>query len=106
MKRFYKFKMNNPRYCLNLLPSNEKKVLSSDMVIPLPDRMADGCRVLQVNCGKAWNTKLISIDEIFRSIILSLEAAMAEPKTQVYSMELSCSCPKRISFQISSPSFE
>ncbi|XP_043594006.1 alpha-tocopherol transfer protein-like [Bombus pyrosoma] len=83
MKRFYKFKVNNPRYCLNLLPSNEKKVLSSDMVIPLPDRMADGCRVLQVNCGKAWNTKIINIDEIFRSIILSLEAAMAEPKTQI-----------------------
>ncbi|KOX73152.1 Alpha-tocopherol transfer protein-like [Melipona quadrifasciata] len=83
MKRFYKFKLNNPRYYLNLLPSNEKKVLSSDIVIPLPNRTANGCRLLLVNCGKAWNPKVISTDEIFRSVILSLEAAIAEPRTQI-----------------------
>ncbi|KAK9306476.1 hypothetical protein QLX08_002852 [Tetragonisca angustula] len=83
MKRFYKFKLNNPRYCLNLLPSNEKKVFSSDIVIPLPNRMANGCRLLLINCGKVWNPKVISTDEIFRSVILSLEAAIAEPRTQI-----------------------
>ena len=88
MKRFYKFKLNNPRYCLNLLPSNEKKVFSSDIVIPLPNRMANGCRLLLINCGKVWNPKVISTDEIFRSVILSLEAAIAEPRTQVCSIQV------------------
>ncbi|CAD1475266.1 unnamed protein product, partial [Heterotrigona itama] len=82
MKRFYKFKLNNPRYCLNLVPSNEKKVLSSDIVIPLSNRTADGCRLLLINCGKTWNPKVITTDEIFRAVILSMEAAIAEPRTQ------------------------
>ena len=87
MKRFYKFNLNNPRYCLNLVPSNEKKILSSEIVIPLPNRTADGCRLLLINCGKVWNPKVISIDEIFRAVILSTEAAIVEPKTQVYSIQ-------------------
>ncbi|OAD60849.1 Clavesin-2, partial [Eufriesea mexicana] len=82
MKRFYKYKQNNPRYCDKLLPSTEKKVLSSGIVIPLPERNASGCRIVVVNCGKQWNTKLISVDEIYRAVMLSLFAAIAEPKSQ------------------------
>ncbi|XP_017766979.1 PREDICTED: alpha-tocopherol transfer protein-like [Eufriesea mexicana] len=83
MKRFYKYKQNNPRYCDKLLPSTEKKVLSSGIVIPLPERNASGCRIVVVNCGKQWNTKLISVDEIYRAVMLSLFAAIAEPKSQI-----------------------
>ncbi|XP_076647670.1 alpha-tocopherol transfer protein isoform X1 [Halictus rubicundus] len=83
LKRFYKFRANHPRHCDNLLPSNEKKVLSAEILIPLPDRTPNGCRVLLINAGRKWNTKEISIDEIFRSVMLSLDAAMAEPKTQI-----------------------
>lgn len=85
-KRFYRFKQNNPRYCDKLLPSTERKVFSSGIVIPLPERNANGSRLMLVNCGKLWNTKVITIDEIFRSVMLSLTAALAEPKTQVYSI--------------------
>lgn len=83
MKRYYKFKLNNPRFYLDLTPSNEQKVLNSDITISLPDRTADGCRVILINTGKRWNPKLISGDEIFRSTILLIEMAINEPKTQV-----------------------
>ncbi|XP_076375368.1 alpha-tocopherol transfer protein isoform X1 [Megalopta genalis] len=83
LKRFYKYRVNNPRYCNNLTPNNEKKVLSSEILIPLPERTTQGCRVLLINAGKKWNPKQISIDEIFRGVMLSLDAAMAEPKTQI-----------------------
>lgn len=83
MKRFYQFRLNNPRYCANLLPSVDRKVLSSEIVIPLPERTKDGCRLLVVNAGKKWNPKNICTDEIFRAVMLSLDAAMAEPKTQI-----------------------
>ncbi|XP_015437052.1 PREDICTED: alpha-tocopherol transfer protein-like [Dufourea novaeangliae] len=83
IKRFYKFRLNNPRYCDSLLPSSETKLLSSEILIPLPDRTAQGCRILLINAGKKWNPKVISLDEIFRAIMLSLDAAMAEPKTQI-----------------------
>ncbi|XP_076243160.1 clavesin-1 isoform X2 [Calliopsis andreniformis] len=83
MKRFYHYRLGHSRFCKNLLPSNEKKVLSSEILIPLPDRTPEGCRLLLINAGKKWTTKTIGIDEIFRSVMLSLDAAMSEPKTQV-----------------------
>ncbi|XP_006614082.1 alpha-tocopherol transfer protein-like [Apis dorsata] len=86
MKRYYKFKLNNPRFYLDLTPSNEQKVLNSDITISLPDRTADGCRVILINTGKRWNPKLISGDEIFRSTILLIEMAINEPKTQICGM--------------------
>lgn len=83
MKKFYKFKLNNPRFCLDLVPSNEQKVLRSDIAIPLPDRTADGCRMILINAGKQWNPKIISGDEILRTTMLLIEMAIFEPKTQV-----------------------
>lgn len=83
MKRFYKFKLNNPRYSRDLLPSNEQKVLCSDIAIPLPDRTADGCKMILINAGKQWNPKLITSDEILRTTMLLIEIAINEPKTQV-----------------------
>lgn len=83
LKRYYKFKLNNPRFCLDLLPSNEQKVLISEIAIPLPERTADGCRVILFNTGKQWNPKIITGDEIFRATILLMEAAIIEAKTQV-----------------------
>lgn len=83
MKRYYQFKMKNPRYSQDLLPNNEKKVLSSDVLLPLPGRTIDNCRVLLINCGKKWNPKVIHVNEIFRTVMLVLEAATVEPRTQI-----------------------
>ncbi|XP_003691961.2 alpha-tocopherol transfer protein [Apis florea] len=83
LKRYYKFKLNNPRFCLDLLPTNEQKVLISEIAIPLPERTADGCRVILFNTGKQWNPKIITGDEIFRATILLMEATAIEAKTQI-----------------------
>lgn len=89
LKRYYKFKLNNPRFCLDLLPTNEQKVLISEIAIPLPERTADGCRVILFNTGKQWNPKIITGDEIFRATILLMEATAIEAKTQVKVSSLS-----------------
>ncbi|XP_014219785.1 alpha-tocopherol transfer protein-like [Copidosoma floridanum] len=83
MKRFYKFRQSHPRYCANLTPSNERAVLMSGLLLPIPRRTADGVRVFLVEGGKKWKPKEISLDQIFRGVILFLEAAIAEPKSQV-----------------------
>lgn len=83
MKRFYQFRVNHPRLCDDLLPSKERNVLVSDVFLPMPDRTKDGCRVLLIQAGKKWNPKKVTTDELFKAAMLSLGAAMAEPKTQV-----------------------
>ena len=82
MKRFYKFRQCNPKYCKQLLPKNEKTLLTSEILTLLPGR-SDGCRILIIESGKKWKPKLVSLDQIFRGVMLALEAAMSEPKTQV-----------------------
>ncbi|XP_012151156.1 alpha-tocopherol transfer protein isoform X1 [Megachile rotundata] len=83
MKRFYQYRLNNPRYCKDLMPSTEKKPFLAELVIPLPDRTPDGCRLVVISAGKRWNPKQVSLDDIFRATMLSLDAAIAEPKTQI-----------------------
>ena len=82
MKRFYKFRQNNPRYCNALLPKSEKTLLTSGILTLLPER-SKGCRILIIESGKKWNPKVVSLEQIFRGVMLALEAAMSEPKTQV-----------------------
>ncbi|XP_033207700.1 alpha-tocopherol transfer protein-like isoform X2 [Belonocnema kinseyi] len=82
MKRFYKFRQNNPRFCKQLEPENEKTLLLSGILTLLPGR-SDGCRILIIESGKKWKPKIVSLDQIFRGVMLALEAAMSEPKTQV-----------------------
>lgn len=83
MKRFYQYRANNPRYCKNLLPSTEKKPFVAELVVPMPERTPDGCRLVVIYAGKKWNPKQVSLDDIFRATMLSLDAAIAEPKTQI-----------------------
>ncbi|XP_076634477.1 alpha-tocopherol transfer protein isoform X2 [Colletes latitarsis] len=90
MKRFYNFRLHHPRHCENLLPSKEKKTLSSEILIPLPERTSEGCRILLINPGKKWNTKVVSLDDIFRSVMLALDAAMSEPRTQIAGVHVIC----------------
>lgn len=87
MKRFYKFRQNYPRYCKDLSPNNEKAVLTSDLLFLLPGR-SDGCRVLIIESGRRWKPKIISLDQLFRGVMLCLEAAMSEPKTQVAGVQV------------------
>ncbi|XP_031786223.1 alpha-tocopherol transfer protein isoform X1 [Nasonia vitripennis] len=83
MKRFYKYRQSHPKYCENLVPRNERTVLMSGTLTPLPKRTEDGVRVILVEGGKKWKPKELTLDQMFRGVILFLEAAIAEPKSQV-----------------------
>lgn len=83
LKKFYGFKLENPKYAKNVTPFCVKKVFDTEVKVILPTRSKTGCRLLVLNAGKKWNTKLIKIDDIIRSMIVTIEIAMLEPKTQV-----------------------
>ncbi|KAJ8684224.1 hypothetical protein QAD02_020016 [Eretmocerus hayati] len=83
IKRFYKYKKTHPRYCENLLPSNEAPVLRAGILTPLPHRTSDGVRVILIEGGKKWKPKEISLDQFFRGVMLLLEAAVVEPRSQI-----------------------
>lgn len=83
MKRFYKYQINYPKYFENLTPSHERVALTCGVLTPLPKRTADDVRVILIEGGKKWKPKEASLDSIYRGCILYLEAALAEPKSQV-----------------------
>lgn len=114
MKQFYKFKITHPQYYENLLPSYERRAFMQSLITVLPERNSNGERVLVVEAGskyskslevrlkrkeisdrqnelvfaEKWNTRTCSLNEIFRSVMLILEAAMSEPKTQVCGVQV------------------
>ncbi|XP_012252208.1 alpha-tocopherol transfer protein-like [Athalia rosae] len=83
IKRFHNYRRTHPHLCKGLCPSAEKGVLKSGIITPLPRRCADGARILLIQGGKTWKPREVSLEEILKGAMLALEAAMAEPKTQV-----------------------
>lgn len=83
IKRSYQFRLNRERVCKDLVPSKMRVALSSGLITPLPLRCKDGTRLLLIEAGKKWKPKELDLEQIFRTVMLSLEAASAEPKTQV-----------------------
>lgn len=82
IKRYYKFKYKHPELSNNLMPITIKHVLESDVTAFLPVRLDNGCRMMVIDIGK-WNVKEVSVNDLFRTIMLILEVGMIEPKTQV-----------------------
>lgn len=83
MKRFYRFRVTHPRYCTDLLPANDREIFSSGILMPLPLRAKDGCRIVLLQGGRVWKPKEVTLDQIFRGIMLLLDAAIVEPATEV-----------------------
>ncbi|XP_034941460.1 alpha-tocopherol transfer protein-like [Chelonus insularis] len=83
LKRFYRYKLTHPRYCINLTPKSEPSAFVNDILTPLPLRTNDGCRIVLIEGGKKWNPKKVSLDQIFRTVMMLLDAAVIEPETQV-----------------------
>jgi len=67
----------------DLKPTSERNLFDQDIMSVLPKRDKFGRRILLIESGAKWNTSKCKVDEIFRGCALFLEAAMAEPKTQV-----------------------
>ncbi|XP_065346794.1 clavesin-2-like [Cloeon dipterum] len=83
IRRYYQFRLKNPKVYHELKPTSEKNLFEQDIITVLPKRDAWGRRILLIESGAKWNTSLCTLDEIFRGCALFLEAAMVEPKTQV-----------------------
>ncbi|XP_014237732.1 alpha-tocopherol transfer protein-like [Trichogramma pretiosum] len=83
IKRFYRYRQNHPEFYANLLPSNERELLLSGCLTPVPRRSQDGVRMLVIEAGRKWHPKEVSLNQIFRGTICNLEVAVCEPKTQV-----------------------
>lgn len=83
MKHLFKFKAKYPQYCANLLPTEHENVFASNMFTVIPQRDQHGRRVLIAEAGEKWNTKEVSLIEIYKCLQMILEAAMVEPRTQI-----------------------
>ncbi|XP_044581229.1 alpha-tocopherol transfer protein-like isoform X2 [Cotesia glomerata] len=88
MKHLYHYNMTHPVYSDNLTPMDDRDVLSSGVVVPLPVRNRDGCRLFLIQCGSRWNPNEISLDQMLRGIRLVTESALFEPETQVCGVHL------------------
>ncbi|XP_012289206.1 alpha-tocopherol transfer protein-like [Orussus abietinus] len=83
IKRFYRYRLSHPRICNNLVPSMNREIFVSGILTPMPLRLEDGCRLLLIESGRKWKPKEISLEQILRGVMIILEAAMAEPITQI-----------------------
>lgn len=83
IKDYYKFKSKHKDIYDGLLPSREKNVFEQNILLVLPNRDQLGRRILVIELGKKWKPKKCSLDDVFKGIVLFLEAAMYEPTTQI-----------------------
>ena len=88
MQNFFKFKVKYPKYCAGLIPSREKNVFEQGILTVFPTRDHLGRRVLLIEAGKKWKPKQCTLDEIFKGVMLVLEAAISEPRTQVTGVQV------------------
>ncbi|KAL2716044.1 alpha-tocopherol transfer protein-like [Vespula squamosa] len=88
IQRYYRFRVNYPYVVENLTPMNLKNCFCSDLLIPLPIECNDGSRLIIIHGGAKWKPKEHSIYELFRCIIIMLEGAVKEPKTQIAGVQV------------------
>lgn len=87
IKQFYLFKIKNPMYYDQLLPTTIKQPLLQDVLTVLPLRSQFGRRVFLIEIGK-WKTKDVSLTELFRCVLLLVEIAITEYRTQISGVEV------------------
>ncbi|XP_070499190.1 alpha-tocopherol transfer protein-like isoform X2 [Chironomus tepperi] len=83
IKRYYAFKIKHYEIYNGLKPSKEENIFKANILSVFPNRDQLGRRILLLELGKKWNHKEVTLDEVFKGVVLFLEAAMLEPETQV-----------------------
>lgn len=83
IKRYYEFKVKHHKIYNDLLPSKEQNIFEQNILTVLPTRDSLGRRILVMELGKKWKTSECTLDEIFKGVVLFVEAAILEPRTQV-----------------------
>lgn len=84
MRRIAEFKKDYAETLKNLMPETEKDTfVNNDVVNVLTNLDQDGRRVLVVHCGKVWDTKKVTSEQLFRVFYLIHVAALVEENSQV-----------------------
>lgn len=93
MKTMYKFRAKYPKYTSNLVPDEaHRNVFEQRMLTVLPSRDQHGRRIMLAEVGSKWNPKQCSLVEVIRGVMLIVEAAVMEPKTQVSGANVIVDC--------------
>ncbi|XP_069698211.1 alpha-tocopherol transfer protein-like [Periplaneta americana] len=87
IKKFYIFKLKNPKLYANLVPSTLKNPILSEVLTVLPLRSQHGRRIFLIQVGK-WNVKNVSLNELFRCVMLLVEIAITEFRTQISGVDV------------------
>lgn len=84
MRRVAEFKREYTTTLDNLMPIDEKtSLLDNEVVNVLTNLDQDGRRVLVVHCGKIWDTKQVTAEQLFRLFYLIHVTSLVEESTQV-----------------------
>lgn len=84
MRRIAEFKRDYAETLKNLMPEDEKDAfINNDVINVLTNFDQEGRRVLIVHCGKIWDPKKVSSEQLFRLFYLIQIAALVEETTQV-----------------------
>ncbi|XP_070501698.1 alpha-tocopherol transfer protein-like [Chironomus tepperi] len=83
MQKYFKFKLKHKKLYDNITVDSIRNVLEDDLLKYMPLRDKEGRRILYIHAGKKWNPQRATTHDLFRAMQLSLQAAMAEPMTQV-----------------------
>nr|CAD7431801.1 unnamed protein product [Timema monikensis] len=88
MKKFYRFRLKHPELAANISPVNERNVFEQDLVTILPKRTQCGRRIMVIDAGKKWKPRECALTEIFKAVMIVLEASLIEPRTQICGAEV------------------
>jgi hypothetical protein len=83
MKKFYKLKQKHPKLFEDLYPMSVRHAYEQDILTLLPLRDKKGCRMLLMEVGKKWKPSKVSLDDLFRSVLIAITSSMREPTTQI-----------------------
>lgn len=84
MRRIAEFKRDYADTIKNLMPEDEKHAfIDNEVINVLTNFDQEGRRVLVVHCGKVWDTKQVTSEQLFRLFYLIHIAALVEESTQV-----------------------
>lgn len=84
MRRIAEFKRDYADTLKGLMPVDEEEAfINGNVVNILTNLDQDGRRVMIVHCGKIWDTKKVTSEQMFRLFYMVHVAALVEENTQI-----------------------
>uniref|UniRef100_A0A1A9X071 CRAL-TRIO domain-containing protein n=1 Tax=Glossina brevipalpis TaxID=37001 RepID=A0A1A9X071_9MUSC len=83
VKNYFSFKVKHANMFDDLLPSKEENTFKHNVCVAFKNRDQNNRRILVLRLGKKWKHKEVALDDIFKSAVLYVEAAVTEEDTQI-----------------------